>query len=191
MLRNSAMSEHTPDTSNGLADGPEPSMEDILASIRKIIADDEDNMPALDLADELSSDIETSSDVSKSVEVMDLDIVSDEAPSDEEIDLLIADMDMLEAETLEASSEDDILELSVDNAMELDIPSQEDSSILTEDIPTTPEATLANEIGLEAVDTSDDDLSAMLDDMMNSDICLLYTSPSPRDRQKSRMPSSA
>ena len=169
------MSEHTPDTSNGLADGPEPSMEDILASIRKIIADDEDNMPALDLADELSSDIETSSDVSnsdvsKSVEVMDLDIVSDEAPSDEEIDLLIADMDMLEAETLEASSEDDILELSVDNAMELDIPSQEDSSILTEDIPTTPEATLANEIGLEAVDTSDDDLSAMLDDMMNSDI---------------------
>ena len=25
----------------------------------------------------------------------------------------------------------------------------------------------------------------------NSDVCLLYTSPSPRDRQKSRMPSSA
>ena len=32
-----------------------------------------------------------------------------------------------------------------------------------------------------------DDLPAMDDD----DICLLYTSPSPRDRQKSRMPSSA
>ena len=60
------MSDHTPDTSNGLADGPEPSMEDILASIRKIIADDEDNMPALDLEDELSSDIETASDVSNS-----------------------------------------------------------------------------------------------------------------------------
>ena len=26
---------------------------------------------------------------------------------------------------------------------------------------------------------------------MQPDICLLYTSPSPRDRQKSRMPSSA
>ena len=26
---------------------------------------------------------------------------------------------------------------------------------------------------------------------VNIDICLLYTSPSPRDRQKSRMPSSA
>jgi len=169
------MSEHTPDTSNGLADGPEPSMEDILASIRKIIADDEDNMPALDLADELSSDIETSSDVSnsdvsKSVEVMDLDIVSDEAPSDEEIDLLIADMDMLEAETLEANSEEDILELSVDNAMELDIPSQKESSILTEDISTGPEATLVNESGLEAEDDSDDELSAMLDDMMKNDI---------------------
>ena len=28
-------------------------------------------------------------------------------------------------------------------------------------------------------------------DMGNSEVCLLYTSPSPRDRQKSRMPSSA
>ena len=28
-------------------------------------------------------------------------------------------------------------------------------------------------------------------DMTRSKICLLYTSPSPRDRQKSRMPSSA
>ena len=27
--------------------------------------------------------------------------------------------------------------------------------------------------------------------MNRADICLLYTSPSPRDRQKSRMPSSA
>ena len=28
-------------------------------------------------------------------------------------------------------------------------------------------------------------------DIEQSDLCLLYTSPSPRDRQKSRMPSSA
>ena len=28
-------------------------------------------------------------------------------------------------------------------------------------------------------------------DQVESDVCLLYTSPSPRDRQKSRMPSSA
>ena len=29
------------------------------------------------------------------------------------------------------------------------------------------------------------------DKVQEGDICLLYTSPSPRDRQKSRMPSSA
>ena len=38
------------------------------------------------------------------------------------------------------------------------------------------------------VDCSPDDLIAELD---LHNICLLYTSPSPRDRQKSRMPSSA
>ena len=31
----------------------------------------------------------------------------------------------------------------------------------------------------------------ILDDLKNPYTCLLYTSPSPRDRQKSRMPSSA
>ena len=34
-------------------------------------------------------------------------------------------------------------------------------------------------------------LEFLLKDPTISDICLLYTSPSPRDRQKSRMPSSA
>ena len=29
------------------------------------------------------------------------------------------------------------------------------------------------------------------DELKNDSTCLLYTSPSPRDRQKSRMPSSA
>src|SRR5678809_874518 len=32
---------------------------------------------------------------------------------------------------------------------------------------------------------------AIIGDIMHSRVCLLYTSPSPRDRQKSRMPSSA
>ena len=34
-------------------------------------------------------------------------------------------------------------------------------------------------------------LGALLINSQNDAICLLYTSPSPRDRQKSRMPSSA
>ena len=35
------------------------------------------------------------------------------------------------------------------------------------------------------------DLHAITGEVDSSDSCLLYTSPSPRDRQKSRMPSSA
>ena len=34
-------------------------------------------------------------------------------------------------------------------------------------------------------------VSSAMDTVTESEICLLYTSPSPRDRQKSRMPSSA
>ena len=51
--------------------------------------------------------------------------------------------------------------------------------------------------GLEGLDDFGDDFSEQLDSFMEnegedeSDSCLLYTSPSPRDRQKSRMPSSA
>ena len=36
-----------------------------------------------------------------------------------------------------------------------------------------------------------DDQKILLGVVSERDICLLYTSPSPRDRQKSRMPSSA
>ena len=35
------------------------------------------------------------------------------------------------------------------------------------------------------------DINEPLDDMAESNYCLLYTSPSPRDRTRSRMPSSA
>ena len=34
-------------------------------------------------------------------------------------------------------------------------------------------------------------IQSVLDKSVNDKSCLLYTSPSPRDRQKSRMPSSA
>ena len=40
-----------------------------------------------------------------------------------------------------------------------------------------------------AVTRFDAELATLVTDM--DDTCLLYTSPSPRDRQKSRMPSSA
>ena len=47
----------------------------------------------------------------------------------------------------------------------------------------TVEASMASIEHKLDIDTSEADLLAL--------ICLLYTSPSPRDRQKSRMPSSA
>ena len=47
-------------------------------------------------------------------------------------------------------------------------------------------------MGVETVAVySDADRDALHVKMADQSICLLYTSPSPRDRQKSRMPSSA
>ena len=45
---------------------------------------------------------------------------------------------------------------------------------------------------LNATDSSDEKIQSILNNKFEIPItCLLYTSPSPRDRQKSRMPSSA
>ena len=44
---------------------------------------------------------------------------------------------------------------------------------------------------LEILPYDDSDNSEFSQERFHSYICLLYTSPSPRDRQKSRMPSSA
>ena len=56
-------------------------------------------------------------------------------------------------------------------------------------------ASVRDEMGLPAdtpLVTADSDDPSSLSDMANrTRACLLYTSPSPRDRQKSRMPSSA
>ena len=41
------------------------------------------------------------------------------------------------------------------------------------------------------IDTDSFKFKTVLDDVETLNNCLLYTSPSPRDRQKSRMPSSA
>ena len=44
---------------------------------------------------------------------------------------------------------------------------------------------------VSAYDGREDDLSDILKGKYPNNICLLYTSPSPRDTDKSRMPSSA
>jgi len=117
------MSEQTPDTSNGLTDGAEPSMEDILASIRKIIADDEDkgnvsdNVPAFGELDDVQvPEINEALDSAVSDkgtqalnETLDLDITADKTASEsltgtteEDIDLLIADIDMRATDEIDA-----------------------------------------------------------------------------------------
>ena len=181
------MSEHTPDTTSGLADGPEPSMEDILASIRKIIADDEGNNDlALEMNDESdpNSLLQTAeSDMvktipSKSTETLDLEIIEDTS-TEEDIDLLIADMDMIDSDV---SSSSDLTELSgsnVDDIMELEIPFEEDlveaekvslsegaiNELVDPHVDSPVDITNEN-VGAEEQEF-DDDLSAMLDDMMN------------------------
>lgn len=161
------MSEQTSDTSNGLSEGAEPSMEDILASIRKIIADDEDHGGVLDasseldanaldaaivsqpdnLPDDLSVDVEDvavlNNDIVDNVgETLDLDIIADVEPSESEIDALIADMDMIDTADETFAVADETLELEAGANVELEIPA----------IAETSEA-----------DAADDDLSSLED----------------------------
>ena len=50
----------------------------------------------------------------------------------------------------------------------------------------------ANKDGLDVIATTEHiEYQSWISDIPHPDSCLLYTSPSPRDRQKSRMPSSA
>ena len=44
---------------------------------------------------------------------------------------------------------------------------------------------------LETLEKSKNPITGLYEDLTQEDICLLYTSPSPRDRTRSRMPSSA
>ena len=50
---------------------------------------------------------------------------------------------------------------------------------------------LVNGVKLQGIVTWFDNFSILLKRDQHVQLCLLYTSPSPRDRQKSRMPSSA
>ena len=48
-----------------------------------------------------------------------------------------------------------------------------------------------NRPGAEFSESRDADLTSIVGDESEYELCLLYTSPSPRDRTRSRMPSSA
>jgi len=216
------MSEQTPDTSNGLTDGAEPSMEDILASIRKIIADDEDkgnvsdNVPAFGELDDVQvPEINEALDSAVSDkgtqalnETLDLDITADKTASEsltgtteEDIDLLIADIDMRATDEIDADlsnlvETEDTLDAAIDESIGLEIPTMDESTdidtemqALVDEIaadtrevgPLEAETASADVQADQAIEASleessldlsdtredvDDDLSAMLDDMM-------------------------
>ncbi len=161
VVKESTMSEQTTDTSNNISDGAEPSMEDILASIRKIIADDEGVAATVELQSELKTDtmsagiVANVDEIARSspdnhLETLDLDIIAE--PSDSEIDALIADMDMIDAEVVTAPVAKEIVEQAAEESIELEIPDETELE--------APQA-LDDDI------TSDDELSALLDDMLN------------------------
>ena len=127
------MSEQTPDTENGIADGQDPSMEDILASIRKIIAEDDIQTPAAPeavIADVVSDVPPPSGDVSElaQMETLDLDIVVDEVPAiDPDIEALIGDMDVKASDDMTPSlkSLDGSASEPSDDILDLEIPMDE------------------------------------------------------------------
>lgn len=168
VAKESTMSEQTTDTSNGLGDGAEPSMEDILASIRKIIADDEGAPAPVELKNELKTnrvEADMSSNLantaattsSNELETLDLDVLADIEPSESEIDSLIADMDMIDADVMNTPVVEDTLENTIDDIKDLEIPKD----------ATTDIHLVAEEAVTEESLSSDDELSALLDDMMS------------------------
>ena len=171
------MSEHSPDSPNGLADGSEPSMEDILASIRKIIADDD--------AGEFVSD---TSEIEDAAGIDNLDSGLRDIPSENsDIDTLLSEIDMLESELSVAGDSAEMLELTHDNMGDLEIPDESQSADselddllksiedisepenLEVDKPVIPETSIETTSSDVAVldEAPDDDLSTMLDNMLN------------------------
>ena len=171
------MSEHSPDSPNGLADGSEPSMEDILASIRKIIADDD--------AGEFVSD---TSEIEDAVGRDNLDSGLRDIPSENsDIDTLLSEIDMLESDLSVAGDSAEMLELIHDNMGDLEIPDESQSADselddllksiedisepenLEVDKPVIPETSIETTSSDVAVldEAPDDDLSTMLDNMLN------------------------
>lgn len=154
------MSEQTPDTNNNMADGQDPSMEDILASIRKIIADDDvqETADIIEVSDASPAREPTNGDVAElaHVDTLDLDIITDEAPALEtDIDALIGDMDVESSGALEipqvetAPISDDVL----DDVLDLEIPLDE----------TEVDETDAGESGIETL-AMDDTLDLAVDE---------------------------
>ena len=156
------MSEQTPDTDSGMADGQDPSMEDILASIRKIIAEDDVQVPTATEAESVIAEVVTdvpspSGDVSElvQVETLDLDIITEETTTlDPDIEALIGDIDATGSDSIAPSTAAALspaTELN-DDVLDLEIPIYE-TEALSE--PETADIEIA-EVEAPTVETAED-----------------------------------
>lgn len=180
------MSEQTTDTHNSASDGQDPSMEDILASIRKIIAEDDAPSDIGSNKSELAVSEDITGDVSNlaQTDVLDLDIVEDAAldtthmnePSfAASVDSLIGDKDPhgradLEIPELEVQAHEEVsldYEGGSNDVLDLLIPMEEESS----------EADSPDEVETAAPETVSalDDLSLLVDDVVTDDTPELET----------------
>ena len=179
------MSEQTPDASNGISESAEPSMEDILASIRKIIADDEDNGGVIDLPPEpksepnvLDSVVDSQPDdlavavdnvavshadaVDNVGETLDLDIISE-----------VADVEPANVEPSESEIDALIADMDMIDTKDKTV-AVADEVLELESIDMEPEANAELEIPAlvetqEAADAADDDLNS-LEDLVLSEV---------------------
>lgn len=180
------MSEQTPDTESGMADGQDPSMEDILASIRKIIAEDDVQASAAAVtADVVTDTSNLGGDVSElgHMETLDLDIIADEAApaGGSDIDALIGDMDAAVSEDIAPvmSSEENLLEDSLGDILDLEIPLDETEALAEVETPDvsaeidlveTETLTLEDELIDLVADVEQNDVSSVTEDKANSSI---------------------
>ena len=170
------MSDQTPDTTQDVTDGNEPSMEDILASIRKIIADDDTDNIKFDAVGETVSEgsgeilkpiLAKEGSAAKPSETLSLEaeLLDDEA--DLAIDAMVEelgneDSGLMAASDLQIGASAFAVNESADEAvLDLEIPFIEDEAVQE-----VPSASNAEEAAPPQSADMDDDLNAMLDNLI-------------------------
>ena len=170
------MSDQTPDTTQDVTDGNEPSMEDILASIRKIIADDYTDNIKFDAVGETVSEgageilkpiLAKEGSAAKPSETLSLEaeLLDDEA--DLAIDAMVEevgneDSGLMAASDLQIGASAFAVNESADEAvLDLEIPFIEDEAVQE-----VPSASNAEEAAPPQSADMDDDLNAMLDNLI-------------------------
>ena len=170
------MSDQTPDTTQDVTDGNEPSMEDILASIRKIIADDDTHDVKVNAvgADAVGANAsEAPGDILKPIlaqeapphEVLGLQPMSADDVNDLEIDAMLDGIGGENTSLLADNAVEGELEMALPDiaAPDISVPDiTTEDSVLDLEIPMMQDTPIESE--------GDDDLSLMLDNLIVEEI---------------------